>query len=146
MTHRVNWTAEQLAEWEAQEQARQAERATADASEDARGHLYRVIDRGARQRKRLELPADFATAVVSRVREQEVDEAIERWLLRIAGLIALVCALVYAAPDLLHSPSLAHGTWQSLSSLETWLGSPWLWATVLALAAASGLDRAVYRR
>ncbi|MGE4071048.1 MAG: hypothetical protein AB7E72_07725 [Lysobacterales bacterium] len=146
MTRNVKWSAEQQREWEAQEQAHQLELAAAASADEARIKLYRAVVRSARERPRLDPPADFASAVARRLREQEVDEAIERWLLGIGALIALVCALIYAAPTLLDARSPAQGALHSLSDLGLWFSSPWLWATALALAGAAVLDRFQERR
>lgn len=126
------------AEWLAQEQALAHNRRAAPASGDARVDAYRAAFHAVATAPRSEPPPDFVERTVRGVREAEVDEHIERWMVRIAGLIALAAVLVFAGPPL----------WESLQSSPAWallpgaglLGSPLLWATAAAAATAGLLD------
>lgn len=132
----------QTLEWQAQERALERLRQGAQDGE-GRVNAYDVLFQAIAAAPRSEPPADFAGMALRAVREAEVDEYIERWLLRIAGLVALVGVAVFAGP-LLWS-SLGTGLADSLASTSGLLSSPMLWASAAAGVTAAACD-GWYRR
>jgi|CXWL01.1.fsa_nt_gi hypothetical protein len=138
MNDERNWTAQQRAEWELQERARRLERDGAGGRDEPAVDRYRAVMRAAQQARVAGPPPDFATQVAARLRDQELDERIERWLLRIAGVIALVCALYFAGAEL---RAIAQSTADALAAVAPgaqWLRNP-MWLMVLTAAVSAGI-------
>lgn len=121
-------------EWQAQQQAL----GPAQPGEHPLADRYRAVYQAVVHAELPALPPGLPDAVAAALRAQEVDEHIERWLLRTAGLLALVGAAVYAGPWLSDHVTL-------LAPLRTWLQSGWVWATLLAGAGAALVDRMAAR-
>ncbi|MFO1496345.1 MAG: hypothetical protein U1F26_16990 [Lysobacterales bacterium] len=122
--------AQQAREWQAQQQAL----APAQADEHPLAERYRAVYQAVAQAELPALPPDLPAAVAAALRAAEVDEHIERWLLRAAGLLALIGIAVYAGP------TLTEHLWFR-STLPITLDAGWLWATLLAGACAGLIDR-----
>lgn len=127
--------AQQAREWQAQQQAL----APAQPGEDPRAARYRAVYHAVAQAELPALPPELPAAVAAALRAEEVDEHIERWLLRAAGLLALIGIAVYAGPTL-----TAHLS--SLGTLPAPFDAGWLCATLLAGACAALIDRWAARR
>ncbi len=138
MNQKIESNPSKDAEWLAQEQALAHHRRAAPASGDARVDAYRAVFHGVATAPRSEPPIDFGELTLLAVREAEVDEHIERWMIRIAGLLGLAAVLVFAGPLLLDSLR-ASATLSLLPGIDL-LGSPLLWAAVAGAAAAAAAD------
>lgn len=138
MNQTPEWTAAQRREWLAQEAASKAEA----PSSDQEVRIYQAVLRAARQAPRTAPPADFAAAAARQAQKRDLDDALERWMLRIGALLALVGVLFYSGPAVLGGLHLSAEALQTLSGAgQSWLSSPWLATVALALAAAAVLDR-----
>ena len=138
MTTEPNWNSAQIAEWEAQEGAVERLRQGVRIGEDGRVDAYQSLFQAIAAAPRSEPPADFAELALRAVREAQVDEYIERWLMRLAGLVALVGVAVFAGPALWSSLNVGMAT--TLGPAAGALSSPLLWAVVAAGATAAGCD------
>lgn len=127
----------QSVEWQAQERALERLRQGGQGG-DGRVDAYDVLFQAIAAAPRSEPPADFAEMALRAVREAEVDEYIERWLLRIAGLVALVGVAVFAGPMLWSS--LGSGIVDGFAPAAGVLSSPMLWASAAAGATAAACD------
>lgn len=125
-------------EWQLQERALEQTRRGAPASGDARVDAYRAVFQAVAQASRSEPPADFAERTLRAVREAQVDEHIERWMVRIAGLIGMATLVVFAGPTLLDSLQ-SSTAWGMLPGAGL-LGSPLLWAAAAGAATAGLMD------
>lgn len=125
------------AEWQAQERALDASRRGARASGDANMDAYRSVFHAVSQAPRCEPPVDFVERTLRAVREAEVDEHIERWMIRIAGLVAVIAASVFAGPMLLDA--LHFSAVQTMPAAGMFV-SPLLWAAIAGVAAAALVD------
>lgn len=121
-------------EWQAQQQAL----GPAQVGEHPFADRYRAVYQAMAHAELPALPPGLPDAVAAALRAQEVDEHIERWLLRAAGLLALIGAVLYAGPWLTDQTEL-------LAPLRSWLQSGWLWAALLAGASAALVDRMAAR-
>lgn len=137
MNDKTELTARQVSEWQAQERALEGLRQGMPTG-GGRVDGYQVLFRAIASAPRSEPPADFVQMALRSVREAEVDEYIERWLLRLAGMVALVGVAVFAGPALWSS--LGAGMADSLGPAAAVLSSPLLWAAVVAGATAAGCD------
>lgn len=131
-------------EWEAQERALGRVRQGAPKSGDGRADAYQLLFQTIASAPRSEPPADFAQLALRAVREAEVDEFVERWLLRLAGLLALLGVAAFAGPVVWSSLSV--GMADSLGPAAGVLSSPLLWTAVAAGITASGCDGWARRR
>ena len=138
MNQTPEWTAAQRREWLAQEAASKAEASAANPEI----RIYQAVLSAARQAPRTAPPADFAAATARQAQQLDADEALERWVLRIGALLALVGVLLYSGPAVVGGLHLSAEALQTLSGAgQSWLSSPWLATLALALAAAAVLDR-----
>lgn len=143
MNDETELTARQMSEWQAQERALEGLRQGMPTG-GGRVDGYQVLFRTIASAPRSEPPADFVQMALRSVREAEVDEYIERWLLRLAGLVALVGVAVFAGPAVWSS--LSAGMADSLGPAAGVLSSPLLWTAVAAGVTALGCDGWAQRR
>ena len=143
MSTEAELNARQAAEWQAQERALECLRQGAQNG-GGRVDAYQMLFRAIADAPRSEPPTDFAQLALRTVREAEVDEHIERWLLRLAGLMALVGVALFAGPAVWSSLSV--GMADSLGPAAGVLSSPLLWAAVAAGFTAAGCDGWAQRR
>lgn len=127
--------AQQAREWQAQQQAL----GPTQVDEHPLAERYRAVYQAVAQAPLPAPPPDLPATLAAALRAAEVDEHIERWLLRAAGLLALIGAAVYAGP------ALTEHLWFR-STLPITLDAGWLWATLLAGACAGLIDRWAARR
>ena len=145
MSTKTEMNARQAVEWQAQERAFERLRQGQAARDgDGRADTYQVLFQAIAGAPRSEPPADFVQLALRSVREAEVDEYIERWLLRLAGLMALVGVAVFAGPAVWSS--LSTGMAGSLGPAAGVLSSPLLWTAVAAGVTALGCDGWAQRR
>lgn len=128
-------------EWQAQEQARLAQRAQLPAGSDPLVDSYRAVLNAIQQAPLPPVPQDFAASVARRLRAQEVDDYIDRWMLRGVGLLAAIGILWYCGPSLMAQLHLSADWVASQVTPVPLLRSPLVWATALAAAAAGLCDR-----
>ncbi len=145
MSTETELAARQVSEWQAQERAFERMRQGKAARDgDRRADVYQVMLQAIVSAPRSEPPTDFAQMVLRAVREAEVDEYVERWLMRLAGLLALLGVAVFAGPVVWSS--LGVGMADSLGPATGVLSSPLLWTAVAAGITASGCDGWAQRR
>lgn len=138
MNNEFSSSPDNASEWHAQELALEQSRRAAPASGDVRIDAYRAVFHALATAPRSQPAADFAERTLRAVREAEVDEHIERWMIRIAGLAGLVAVLLVAGPMLLDSVRVS--ALMAMLPAAGLLGSPLLWATVAAAVTAGVLD------
>lgn len=126
------------ADWQAQERALDQLRRGAPLSGVGRVDAYRAVFQAVAQAPRSGPPADFAAVTARAVREAQIDEYIERWMIRITGLIAVIAVLIYAGPMLLDS--VRTSTALALLPSSALLGSPWVWAAGAGTLTAAAFD------
>ena len=143
MNDETELTARQMSEWQAQERALEGLRQGMPTG-GGRVDGYQVLFRTIASAPRSEPPADFVQMALRSVREAEVDEYVERWLMRLAGLLALLGVAVFAGPVVWSS--LGVGMADSLGPATGVLSSPLLWTAVAAGITASGCDGWAQRR
>lgn len=145
MSTETELTGRQMSEWQAQERAHERLRQGQAARDgDRRADAYQVLFQAIASAPCSEPPTDLAQMVLRSVREAEVDEHIERWLLRLAGLVALLGVAVFAGPVVWSSLSV--GMADSLGPAASFLSSPLLWTAVAAGVTALGCDGWAQRR
>jgi hypothetical protein len=137
MSNEMQSNVQKVSEWRAQERALEEARRGAQASGDPQVDSYRAVFHAVALAQRSEPPIDFAERTLRAVREAEIDEYIERWMIRIAGLVALVAITVFAGPMLLDT--LSFSAVQVIPAAGT-MASPLLWAAIAGVAAAGVLD------
>jgi hypothetical protein len=125
---------EWLEQERALEQLRRGARPSGSVGEDA----YRRVFQALAQLPQSEPPADFAAATARAIREMQIDEHIERWMIRIAGLLGVVAVLVVAGPLLVES--FRSSAAMALLPPADLLGSPLLWAAAAGAVTASAFD------
>jgi hypothetical protein len=140
MNQDIQSSTERAGEWQAQERALGQMRRGALSSGDPQVDAYRVVFHALSLAPRSEPPADFAERTLRAVRETEVDEHIERWMIRIAGLFGAFALVMFAAPMLLDSLALLGSTAALAKPAAGMLASPLLWAAVAGMAAAGLMD------
>jgi hypothetical protein len=140
MNDRQGWTAAQQAEWQVQERARALELEGAAPGRDAGVASYRAVIRAMRQAPRAGVPADFAPRTARLVQELDRDEAFERWMLRVVGLLAIIGVGVFGLPSLQIGVHLSADAMLSVAPAAAMLNSPWLWIAILAAATAGLID------
>jgi hypothetical protein len=138
MSQQIQSHPSEHSEWQAQERAIEQSRSAVPASGDARVDAYRAVYHALALAPRSEPPVDFAERTLRAVREAEVDEHIERWMIRIAGMIGFVAVLLVAGPMLLDSLRVSAA--MAMLPAASLLGSPLLWAAVAGAVTAGGFD------
>jgi hypothetical protein len=124
-------------EWQAQERALAEARRVAPASGDARVDAYRAVFQALSRAARSEPPVDFTERTLRAVREAEIDEHIERWMVRVAGLIGVVALVVFAGPMLLDALDASAALALPTTGM---FASPLLWVAAAGAAAAGLMD------
>jgi hypothetical protein len=137
MSNELQSNTHKASEWRAQERALEAARRGARASGDPQVDAYAAVFHAVSLAPRSEPPVDFAERTLRAIREAEVDDHIDRWMIRIFGLVALVALAVFAGPMLLDT--LSFSALQVMPAAGTF-ASPLLWAAIAGAAAAGLLD------
>ena len=138
MSNDSNTGSPRNADWQAQERALDQLRRGTQLSGVRRVDAYRAVFQAVAQAPRSGPPADFAAVTARAVREAQIDEYIERWMIRITGLIAVIAVLIYAGPMLLDS--VRTSTALALLPSSALLGSPWVWAAGAGTLTAAAFD------
>jgi hypothetical protein len=137
MSNELQSSPHQASEWRVQERALEASRRGALASGDPQVDAYRTVFHAVSLVPRSDPPVDFAECTLRAMREAEVDDHIERWMIRIVGLVALLALTVFAGPMLVDT--LSFSAVQAMPAAGTF-ASPLLWAAIAGVAAAAVLD------
>jgi hypothetical protein len=137
MTRESQSSSTMASEWQAQERALAEARRGSPASGDAHVDAYRAVFHALSRAPRSEPPGDFAERTLRAVREAEIDERIERWMVHVAGLIGVVALILFAGPTLLNALGASAALTVSTTGM---LASPLIWAAAAGAVAAGLMD------